>query len=199
MTVPAMNIISNGSPADATEVEENFNILEAYCNGLSDGTNIDADAITNDMLADNSVDTDQIADNAVTTAKQARAPGCTLTRSTNQTLAGASTTDVTFTTEVADPDGFFPGSGSTVTIPASTGGVYCISFRVDTDSTGDRYARLTTDSQTWTFPLYDGEVGSGGITLPLEAADTIKLSVYNTGSAANIESARLDVYLVGSS
>lgn len=71
MTVPAMNTISNGSPADATEVEANFNILETYCNGISDGTNIDAGAIVAASLATGSVTTDKIGALAVTTAKLA--------------------------------------------------------------------------------------------------------------------------------
>jgi hypothetical protein len=47
----------------------NFNAVEAYVDGLSDGTNIDSSAITNAKLAANAVSTTKIADGAVTFAK----------------------------------------------------------------------------------------------------------------------------------
>ena len=47
----------------------NFNAVEAYVDGLSDGTNIDSSAITNTKLATNAVTTTKIADGIVTYAK----------------------------------------------------------------------------------------------------------------------------------
>lgn len=50
-----------GTIASATTVNANFNAVESYVNGLSDGTNIDLSAIT----------TAKIADGAITQAKLA--------------------------------------------------------------------------------------------------------------------------------
>jgi hypothetical protein len=45
-----------------------------------------------------------------------------------QSIAHNTYVDVTDYTESYDPDGFYPGSGTTVTLPAALGGVYIISF-----------------------------------------------------------------------
>lgn len=44
--------------------------------------------------------------------------GCLLTRTTNQSIPDATLTNVTWTAETVDQGGWFPSSGTTVTVPA---------------------------------------------------------------------------------
>jgi hypothetical protein len=69
MAITITHTFTNGTIAEAAEVNTNFNDIESYVNGLSDGSNIDSSAITAAKLATNSVTTAKIADGAVTYAK----------------------------------------------------------------------------------------------------------------------------------
>ena len=51
MAVTIPNTFTNGFPALATEVNANFAAVKAFVDGIQTGTNIDAGAITNSMLA----------------------------------------------------------------------------------------------------------------------------------------------------
>jgi hypothetical protein len=69
MAITITHTFTNGTIAEAAEVNANFNDVENYVNGLSDGTNIDSSAITAAKLATNAVTTTKIADGSVTYAK----------------------------------------------------------------------------------------------------------------------------------
>lgn len=67
------NTFVDGEVAEASEVNGNFTAVKQFAEGLSDGTNIDAGAITAAKLASNSVVEAKIASGAVTSAKIADA------------------------------------------------------------------------------------------------------------------------------
>ena len=69
MAITITHTFTNGTIAEAAEVNANFNDVENYVNGLSDGTNIDSSAITAVKLATNAVTTTKITDGTVTYAK----------------------------------------------------------------------------------------------------------------------------------
>jgi hypothetical protein len=69
MAITIPHSFTNGAIAEASEVNANFNAVEAYVDGLSDGTNIDSNAITNTKLAANAVTATKIADGNITFAK----------------------------------------------------------------------------------------------------------------------------------
>jgi hypothetical protein len=69
MAITIPHSFTNGTIAEASEVNANTNAIANYVNGLSDGTNIDSSAITAAKLATNAVTTTKIADGSVTEAK----------------------------------------------------------------------------------------------------------------------------------
>lgn len=69
MAITIPHSFTNGTIAEASEVNANFDAVENYVNGLSDGTNIDSSAITAAKLASSAVTTTKIADGSVTYAK----------------------------------------------------------------------------------------------------------------------------------
>ena len=69
MAITIPHSFVSGAIAEASEMNANFNAVEAYVDGLSDGTNIDSSAITNAKLATNAVTTTKIGDGTVTYAK----------------------------------------------------------------------------------------------------------------------------------
>ena len=69
MAITIPHSFVNGTIAEASEVNANFDAIENYVNGLSDGTNIDSSAITAAKLASSAVTTTKIADGSVTYAK----------------------------------------------------------------------------------------------------------------------------------
>jgi hypothetical protein len=69
MAITIPHSFTSGAIAEASEMNANFNAVEAYVDGLSDGTNIDSSAITNAKLAANAVTTTKIADGNITFAK----------------------------------------------------------------------------------------------------------------------------------
>jgi hypothetical protein len=69
MAITIPHSFTNGTIAEASEVNANTNAIANYVNGLYDGTNIDSSAITAAKLAINAVTTTKIADGSITEAK----------------------------------------------------------------------------------------------------------------------------------
>jgi len=69
MAISIPHSFTNGTIAEASEVNANFDAVGLYVDGLSDGTNIDSSAITAAKLAINAVTTTKVADGAVTYEK----------------------------------------------------------------------------------------------------------------------------------
>lgn len=72
-TLNIPNTFVDGEVAEASEVNGNFTAVKQFAEGLSDGTNIDAGAVTAAKLASNSVVEAKIASGAVTVPKLAAA------------------------------------------------------------------------------------------------------------------------------
>lgn len=63
--IDALRRILNGEPADATDVDYNFQTLETFVNGVADGTNLDAGAVKLATMAENSVDSPQYVEGSI--------------------------------------------------------------------------------------------------------------------------------------
>ena len=69
MAITIPHSFVNGTIAEASEVNANFDAIGDYVNDLSSGTNIDSNAITAVKIASGAVTTTKIADGSVTYAK----------------------------------------------------------------------------------------------------------------------------------
>jgi hypothetical protein len=88
MAITIPHSFTSGAIAEASEMNANFNAVEAYVDGLSDGTNIDSSAITNAKLATNAVTTTKITDGSVTFAKLDSSTVTSIAENDQSILAG---------------------------------------------------------------------------------------------------------------
>lgn len=124
--MPTLRDVVNGTAADATDLEWNFNTIETHIDEElvnRDGTVAMTAALTlvdgAPTLAAHATRKDYV-DDLVTTFTQ-------FTRSTTMTILNAdpySSTDVVWETEVADPDGWGATGSATLTCPAA--GMYLV-------------------------------------------------------------------------
>lgn len=120
-------------------------------------------------------------------------PWVSLTDAT-QSIGTASATDITWGTEVADPDGWTSGGSATLTVPTGFDGLYVLSYTAT-------WATSSLGTTPGVFLLVNGvNVGSAvGLTfggthtmtklLALAATNTIKVQAYqNSGGSINVSS-----------
>jgi hypothetical protein len=69
MTISIPHTFTNGTIAEASQVNANFTAVQLYVDGLSSGTYIDSLSITNAKLAANAVTSSKITDGTVTYVK----------------------------------------------------------------------------------------------------------------------------------
>lgn len=119
--------------------------------------------------------------------------GCTLTRTTNQSMPTVTLTDISWTTEVVDTHGFIAVTGSIITIPAGCGGIYGISVRTVFDAAIVGYTRITALTP-YSFVVAAGGQGAAATVVPLAAGDQVTISVLNNSATANLTSARVELY-----
>lgn len=111
-----------------------------------------------------------------------------------QSIGTASATDITWDTEVADPDGWTSGGSATLTVPTGFDGLYVLSYTAT-------WASSSLGTTPGVFLLVNGvNVGSAvGLTfggthtmtklLALAATNTIKVQAYqNSGGSINVSS-----------
>jgi hypothetical protein len=111
-----------------------------------------------------------------------------------QSITTASATDITWGTEVADPDGWTSGGSATLTVPTGFDGLYIVTGTA-------AWASGTLGTTPGAFILHNGTniAGANGPTfgqthtvttvLALAATDTLKMQVYqNSGGSVNVSS-----------
>lgn len=132
-------------------------------------------------------------------------PQVSLTRSTTLAAADASSTNLTFPTEVYDTDGFHAASSHTIVIPTGLGGKYHIDAqaRFASSATGYRIINVAISSNasvTDEVALFIGSTNQAIATtnnaanaskdLRLEAGATLTFTVFQTsGGSLNVTSA----------
>lgn len=123
---------------------------------------------------------------------QVKAPprtGCSVTV-TNQSVAGGAAAAFVFSTEVWDTDAFFVAPSTTVTIPASFGGLYLIDASFSTASgTGYHDVRKNGTVIRTTLSGVGGSTGSLAVIAPLVAGDTLTVFMTNLSGVNNFSGA----------
>jgi hypothetical protein len=124
-----------------------------------------------------------------------------LRRAANQSVATATTTDISWDTEDQDTDGFITAPGTTLTVPANLGGLYLanaiVSYPSDPGSSTALWIVWTIGGVQWITTTEEGSanratdgggryfVGATG-TEYLSAGDTVKVSVrQSSGGSLN--------------
>lgn len=160
-----------------------------------------------DTLSQDITDLDQRVQGTVASA-------CVVSRNTNQSISNNTDTYVNFTIENLDIGGWFPGSGTTITVPASAipdgattillGCAGDVTFA--TNSTGARIVELHVNGSLVSGA---GNTNYGLASDPtvvilnfkiieVAAGDTIKLNVKQTsGGSLNLTVARFDLHRIG--
>lgn len=129
-------------------------------------------------------------------------PGVILT-DTAQSIPNGTATDVTWSTEVADVDGWTSGASATLTVPTGWGALYSVSYTGAYATSpgspmavaamingGVTYAASSTFGASWGAPTLS-------FTRALAATDTVKIQVVqSSGGAVNLTS-RLEIIWLG--
>lgn len=127
--------------------------------------------------------------------------GVVASRVAAQSIPNATVTAVSFDTEVEDRGGFFPGTGTTVTIPADEGGVYSISFRAQYPGAINNrwFFDINAGSVAWRINgSSNGEDSiAGGISTRLAGGTTIIIYAYQSAGGSRDLTMRLEVWKTG--
>lgn len=139
--------------------------------------------------------------------------GCQVSRTTNVNIADSTDTYISFTTENLDIGGWFPGTGTTITVPASAipSGYTTVllwltaTAKFDDNATGRRLAEIHVNGSS-----IGGQMGPGldggdntiiyvaGELAEVASGDTIKLNVKQTsGGTLAVLSAKLQFFRIG--
>lgn len=130
--------------------------------------------------------------------------GTTLER-TAFAIPSATATDITWSSETADTDGFIVanGSNSVLTIPAGKGGIYAMTVSGQWSSAFTEYRQIIIRKNglsAWTLPLtFDNlltQFWAASITVVLAAADTVQFALYQANAGSQNTSAHLEMYRV---
>jgi len=126
--------------------------------------------------------------------------GVKLTRAAAQSIANNSATNISWTAEVADTDGFIAVTATTITIPAGLAGIYGISLSVTWASAPGTSAWMGIAANGVNYRLPAGVDLSPGMSITVDlpaTTGTIICSVYqNSGGAINITAA-MTAYRLG--
>ena len=134
-----------------------------------------------------------------------------VSRSTNQSIADSTAEEINFTTENFDAGGWYPGSGTTITVPAAaipdgatSIGVLCFgSLTFDTESAGRRRIRILKNGSSigaWKVTAINGDTTDIQLTeaTTVEEGDELELEAYQTsGGGCPVTNARFTVVRVG--
>lgn len=127
--------------------------------------------------------------------------GFALRRVAGQSVNNDAAANISWDTEDFDSDNFFAPTSATVTIPSGLGGLYSITFQIETGFPFNGSAARMSISAGGVFyasgwAAYDGR-GLHTVTIPLAAADTVVCAVYqNVGVTASF-TGRLYGYRIG--
>lgn len=135
--------------------------------------------------------------------------GCLLMRTTNQSIPSATDTLVSWNTETVDQGGWFPSTGTTVTVPAGalpsgfTTILVSISWAVPfaANATGARKVEIWKNAALYRTEYYNGAldasalaISATGPDIPCVPGDTFALNVsQSSGGALNLSGATLNL------
>lgn len=122
-------------------------------------------------------------------------------------VPNATTTNISWTTETADTDGYISVPSSTITIPTGKGGIYAITVKGTWTNvfTDNKTLFITAAGVLYPVPLpvalsFTGgstaQNWTGSITLPLSATDTVSVAIGHENAAPQSTTATLYLYRV---
>jgi hypothetical protein len=120
--------------------------------------------------------------------------GFELTRT--QSIAHNTYTDLTSWTESYDPDGFYPGSGTTATVPAGLGGVYLLTAHgLWATAAGVSGGTLVVNGAAFAGGESSPSAAWNAIAVAaLAAGATLRAQVFHNSGAANNVTARMTMH-----
>lgn len=126
--------------------------------------------------------------------------GCSLRRVAAQALPDAALTVVSWDTEDADTDGLYPGSGTTITIPAGGGGIWSVFAQITVAANppaglGFVSIQLPGGNTHGIAPIVSN-LGAPSVTVPLSAGALITVSAFADGAAATTMTGEIFAYRV---
>jgi len=135
--------------------------------------------------------------------------GCRLRRVANQSINNITETAISWDTEDQDTDGFIAVTSATITIPTGLGGLYAITFQAAASANlnGRSFVDLTPTSTITGMPTEFRQVIFHenndsryfmSATIPLNAADSFVMRVFQTNGVALNFTAWLSCYRIAS-
>lgn len=183
MSDPAANL--SGPPLHSTMHNQINDVIEA----------IEAELGLNPSGADATV----AATLAALPSRYVPLAGGVLLTDAAQTVVTATPTDITWGTEVSDPDGWTSGGSATLTVPAGKGGRYIITYSGSWSATPGTTPGINCTINTVISyevpgpPVFAGYLQNLTFIKTFAAGDTLKFQCYhNAGSDRNITS-RLEI------
>ncbi len=114
-------------------------------------------------------------------------------------LTGGGETTITWDTEDADTSTFYPGSGSTITVPAGMAGIYGLTCRVVTATAASAGCSIRIQMGGNAY-LLDRATSStlftASLISPMSAGGQVTASFVNAGTTVNLSSAIIYFYRV---
>lgn len=148
-------------------------------------------------LIPQTLDPNVLAVDAAFTSRYVPIAGGVLLTDAAQSSATTATTDITWGTEVSDPDGWISGGIATLTVPAGKGGRYSVTFHsISNLSPGSASACCYINGTPSYVNLFAGifaDVVNISFIRTLVAGDTLKFAVYQTSGASRDFTSRLEI------
>lgn len=121
----AFGAIADGTITGVKLVDASITTAKLASNSVT-SDKLATDSVTTGKIVNLAVTTTKLADDAVNYSKIAHSEKLRLRRIANQSVTAASGAYISFDAEYVDTSGYFPGTGTTITIPTTHGGVYLI-------------------------------------------------------------------------
>lgn len=127
--------------------------------------------------------------------------GCRLERSSTQSISNAVDTAIQWNSEIFDSDGFYPGSGGTITVPAGLGGLYLASIKTDWSAPVGGFAgfmQFVVGAVDYPIGIPEAMAkGGGSHLLALAAGDEVVVEVGQASGGSLNMTAHLEFFRLG--
>lgn len=109
-------------------------------------------------------------------------PNVKLRRVATQTITSGAIVAVSFDTEDSDDSGFFPGSGTTLTVPSGLGGLYVVGVQVtwSANPTGSTIRLRVNGNSFYSITFGNVTPVQTGSSVYLNGGDTLELAITQT-------------------
>lgn len=176
-----------------------------------DASRLTRGTIPTARIADGAITSAKIGDNTIVNAdinglagiawsKLGAPPWCRLARTATYQVFGPGEQDIVWTTEVNDTHGYYPGSGSTITVPAGYEGIHAITATVDMAAgiSANGYIKLVVNGFIFAaFQTVGNDKCSVSATVYVPAGGTIYVTGYNPSNG--LHRGWIEVTRIGSS